>query len=65
MLLAASAGYDPQVAPMTLKKMQAITESHGAYFDDLEKRIEFLSQPEVMQEAVSIYQESVMGQGTD
>lgn len=49
---------------MTLNQMQAMSE-HGAYFDDLEKRIEFLSQPEVMQEAVSIYQESGMGQGTD
>lgn len=64
MLLSASSGYNPGVAPMILKKMQAITEQHGAHLYDLEKRIEFLSQPKVMQEAVSIYEESIKAQET-
>lgn len=61
MFLSASAGYDPRVAPVALGKLE--TEHGLSSF--LEERNKFLSQPKVMQEAVSIYENYVKIQGTN
>lgn len=52
MFLSASAGYDPQVAPVVLRNK---TGKDGPC-PFMAKRIESISHPQVMQEAVAIYQ---------
>ncbi|XP_063949131.1 mitochondrial metalloendopeptidase OMA1-like isoform X1 [Daucus carota subsp. sativus] len=52
MLLSASAGYDPRVAPVALQK----TDSEHRQFHFMEERIKHMTQPEVMQKAVDIYE---------
>ena len=57
MLLSASAGYDPRVAPVALQKM----DSGHHLFHFMEERIKHMTQPEVMQKAVDIYEERRKG----
>ena len=61
MLLSASAGYDPRVAPMALAKMKR--EDVCMLFED--QRIAYMARPEVMQQAVTIYEAKKKEQGTD
>lgn len=63
MLLAASAGYDPRVAPKALRMMKRDFKGNDALLFLLEERIKFMAQPEVMQEAVSIYEKTMKKQG--
>ncbi|KAL1805982.1 hypothetical protein ACET3Z_029050 [Daucus carota] len=58
--LAASAGYDPQVAPAVLRN-----KTEGAPSPFMAKRIESISHPKVMQEAVALYQKSIKEQGNN
>ncbi|KAL8103164.1 hypothetical protein AgCh_027633 [Apium graveolens] len=60
MFLSASAGgYDPQLAPVVLRNK---TGKDGSC-PFVAKRIESISHPKLMQEAVAIYQKSIKGQG--
>ncbi|KAL1805981.1 hypothetical protein ACET3Z_029049 [Daucus carota] len=59
MLLSASAGYDPRVAPMALAKMKR--EDVCMLFED--QRIAYMARPEVMQQAVTIYEAKKKEQG--
>lgn len=60
MFLSASAGYDPRVALVVLGNQT----SEDAPCPSMVKRMELISRPKVMQEAVAIYEESIKGQGT-
>ena len=53
MLISASAGYDPRVAPVALKKIDS--RHHLSHF--MEERIKYMTRAEVMQKAVGIYEE--------
>lgn len=63
MILAASAGYDPRVAPTALEMMKRDIRGNDEILFLLEERIKFMTQPEVMQEAVSIYEKTMKAQG--
>ena len=68
MLSSASAGYDPRVVLLALRKMRRdLRRLDGSKIPllHLEKRIEYASTPEVMQKAVSVYQERMKRQCTD
>lgn len=68
MLLSASAGYDPRVVLLALKKMKRdLKKLKGSEIPllHLKERIEFVSKPEVMQKAISVYQERTKRQCTD
>lgn len=68
LLLSASAGYDPRVALLALRKMKRdLKKLKGSEVPllHLKERIEFVSKPEVMQKAVSVYQERMGGQCTE
>lgn len=62
LLLMSSAGYDPRVAPTVYEKLGKLT-GDSALRDYLsthpsgKKRSQLLAQAQVMQEAISIYQE--------
>ncbi|WOH12218.1 hypothetical protein DCAR_0831720 [Daucus carota subsp. sativus] len=57
MLLSASAGFDPRVAPVALQKINS--ERHLSHL--MEERMKYMTQPEVMQKAVDIYEERRKG----
>lgn len=64
LLLMASAGYDPHVAPSVHEKLGQITKqtSRPKYLSthpSPKKRAELLSQAEVMEEARSVYHDAV------
>ena len=67
-LLSASAGYDPRVAPQVYDKLQQVGGS-SALHDYLathpsgKKRAKLLSEAKVMEEALSIYREVQAGRG--
>ncbi|KAL8148271.1 hypothetical protein AgCh_005586 [Apium graveolens] len=63
MLLAASAGYDPRVAPRALEMMKGECRENDELLFLSEVRIKFMAQPEVMQAAVSIYEKTMKKQG--
>ena len=68
LLLMASAGYDPRVAPRVYEKLGEIT-GDSALRDYLsthpssKKRSQLLSEAKVMDEALSIYRETIAGRG--
>ncbi|WOH12219.1 hypothetical protein DCAR_0831721 [Daucus carota subsp. sativus] len=72
MLLSASAGYDPRFAPPAISIMEKYLTLEFVKYNDLPfaklesaERFEFMTNPEVMQEAVRIYQEKTKGQCAD
>ncbi|KAK4436346.1 Mitochondrial metalloendopeptidase OMA1 [Sesamum alatum] len=70
LLLIASAGYDPRVAPQVYEKLGRIT-GHSALQDYLathpsgKKRAQVLAQAQVMEEALGIYREVQAGRGVE
>ena len=72
MLLSASAGYDPRFAPTALPNPDVYLNLEPVKYNEvpfakleLAERIEFMTKPEVMQEAVRIYQSKSKGQCAD
>lgn len=68
LLLIASAGFDPRVAPHVYKKLGQITgdSALGDYLSthpSNKKRAQILSQAEVMNEALALYRETISGHG--
>ncbi|KAI8007636.1 Mitochondrial metalloendopeptidase OMA1 [Camellia lanceoleosa] len=68
LLLMASAGYDPQVAPKVYEKLGMITgdsklRDYLSTHPSGKKRAVLLSQAKVMEEAMAIYREAILGQG--
>lgn len=68
LLLMASAGFDPRVAPLVYEKLGKITGDSALYnylstHPSSKKRAEILSQAEVMEEALELYRETVAGRG--
>lgn len=70
LLLIASARYDPRVAPLVYEKLGKVTgQSQSPMTDYLsthptgKKRAKLLAEAKVMEEAISIYRETRMGQG--
>ncbi|KAJ0987249.1 hypothetical protein J5N97_005605 [Dioscorea zingiberensis] len=69
LLLMASAGYDPRVAPSVYEKMGEISGESGvsSLYEYLsthplsKKRAKLLSQAQVMEEALSMYREAISG----
>ncbi|KAF3781540.1 Mitochondrial metalloendopeptidase [Nymphaea thermarum] len=70
LLLLASAGYDPRVAPRVYEKLGQLT-GESALRDYLSthpsgrKRAELLRQAKVMEEALGIYREAIAGHGVE
>lgn len=70
LLLMASAGYDPRVAPRVYEKLGKVT-GDSALRDYLSthpsgrKRSQLLAQAQVMEEALTIYRESMSGRGIE
>lgn len=70
LLLLASAGYDPRVAPRVYEKLGQIT-GDSALRDYLsthpssKKRAKLLTQAQVMDEALEIYRDSMAGRGIE
>lgn len=70
LLLLASAGYDPRVAPRVYEKLGQIT-GDSALRDYLsthpssKKRAKLLTQAQVMEEALEIYRDSMAGRGIE
>ncbi|CAL9182397.1 unnamed protein product [Musa hybrid cultivar] len=70
LLLVASAGYDPRVAPRVYEKLGQIT-GDSALRDYLsthpssKKRAKLLTQAQVMEEALEIYRDSMAGRGIE
>lgn len=71
LLLIASAGYDPRVAPKVYEKLGKITGGNSAIGDYLsthpsgKKRAELLAQANIMEEAVTIYRDVRAGRGVE
>ncbi|THG09504.1 mitochondrial metalloendopeptidase OMA1-like [Camellia sinensis] len=68
LLLMASAGYDPRVAPKVYEKLGMITgnsklRDYLSTHPSGKKRAVLLSQAKVMEEAMAIYREAILGQG--
>lgn len=69
LLLMASAGYDPRVAPRVYEKLGEITRDTAlrdylSTHPSSKKRSQMLSQARVMEEALTIYKETIAGHGT-
>lgn len=70
LLLMASAGYDPRVAPTVYEKLGKLTDESALIKDYLsthpsgKKRAQLLSRAQVMEEALTIYREVRSGRGT-
>ena len=70
LLLIASAGYDPRVAPKVYEKLGKVA-GESALRDYLsthpsgKKRAQLLAQAQVMEEALSIYREVSSGRGIE
>lgn len=70
-LLMAAAGYDPRVAPKMFEKLGQITGSDSSLQDYLsthpsgKTRAKLLAQSKVMEEALAIYSERLMGHGVE
>lgn len=71
LLLIASAGYDPRVAPTVYEKLGKVTGGDSAMRDYLsthpsgKKRAQLLAQAKVMEEALLIYREIQSGKGVE
>lgn len=71
LLLMASAGYDPRVAPRVYEKLGKVAGGDSALRDYLsthpsgKKRSQLLSQAKVMEEALLIYREVQAGKGIE
>ncbi|KAH6828202.1 Peptidase family M48 family protein [Perilla frutescens var. hirtella] len=70
LLLIASAGYDPRVAPQVYEKLGRVAGSsplqdYLATHPSGKKRAQLLSQAKVMEEALSIYREAQAGRGIE
>ncbi|KAL3650459.1 hypothetical protein CASFOL_006862 [Castilleja foliolosa] len=70
LLLVASAGYDPRVAPQVYEKLgevagQSALQDYLATHPSGKKRAQVLSQAKVMEEALSIYREEQAGRGVE
>ncbi|KAL0452545.1 UNVERIFIED_CONTAM: Mitochondrial metalloendopeptidase OMA1 [Sesamum latifolium] len=70
LLLVASAGYDPRLAPQVYEKLGRITGSSAlqdylATHPSGKKRAQVLAQAKVMEEALSIYREVQAGRGVE
>ncbi|GMP70019.1 hypothetical protein CsSME_00029057 [Camellia sinensis var. sinensis] len=68
LLLMSSAGYDPRVAPKVYEKLGMITgnsklRDYLSTHPSGKKRAVLLSQAKVMEEAMAIYREAILGQG--
>ncbi|KAL7108464.1 hypothetical protein ACP275_06G114100 [Erythranthe tilingii] len=70
LLLLASAGYDPRVAPQVYEKLgkvagDSVFQDYLATHPSAKKRSQFLSQAKVMEEAFDIYREVQSGRGVE
>ncbi|GAA0156286.1 metalloprotease [Lithospermum erythrorhizon] len=71
LLLIASAGYDPRVAPTVYEKLDKVTGGNSALSDYLsthpsgKKRAQLLAHAKVMEEALLIYREVQAGKGVE
>lgn len=71
LLLIASAGYDPRVAPTVYEKLGKISGGDSALRDYLathpsgKKRAEMLARAHVMEEALTIYRNAIAGRGVE
>ncbi|XP_026409810.1 uncharacterized protein LOC113304904 [Papaver somniferum] len=70
LLLLASAGYDPRIAPRVYEKLGEVTgdsslKDYLATHPSGKKRAQLLSQAKVMEEALRIYRESRLGRGVE
>ncbi|KAK3022194.1 hypothetical protein RJ639_047016 [Escallonia herrerae] len=71
LLLMASAGYDPRVAPKVYEKLGQVSGGDSLMRDYLsthpsgKKRAKMLAQAKVMEEALSIYREVISGRGVE
>lgn len=70
LLLVASAGYDPQVAPRVYEKLGQISgdsklRDYLSTHPSGKKRAQLLAQAKVMEEALTIYQEVRSGYGVE
>ncbi|KAK1304822.1 hypothetical protein QJS10_CPB11g00514 [Acorus calamus] len=70
LLLVASAGYNPRVAPTVYEKLGKLTgdsalKNYLSTHPSGKKRAQLLSQAHVMEEALSIYRESMAGRGVE
>lgn len=70
LLLLASAGYDPRVAPQVYEKLGRVggsmpLQDYLATHPSGQKRAKLLSQAKVMEEALSIYREAQAGRGVE
>lgn len=70
LLLIASAGYDPRVAPTVYERLGKVT-GESALRDYLsthpsgKKRAQLLAQAKVMEEALTVYREVIAGRGVE
>ncbi|KAJ8448655.1 hypothetical protein Cgig2_010542 [Carnegiea gigantea] len=71
LLLLASAGYDPRVAPQVYEKLAQVTGGDSALKDYLsthpsgKKRAQLLARAHVMEEALAIYRQVIAGRGVE
>lgn len=71
LLLMASAGYDPRIAPTVYEKLgqlgggDSVIQNYLSTHPSGKKRAELLKQAKVMEEALTIYRESVLGHGIE
>lgn len=70
LLLIASAGYDPRVAPQVYEKLDKVTGESGlkdylSTHPSGKRRAQLLAQAQVMEEALSLYREAVAGRGIE
>ncbi|WRX19439.1 Peptidase M48 - like 2 [Theobroma cacao] len=70
LLLMASAGYDPRVAPKVFEKLGKIggssaLEDYLSTHPSSKKRAQLLAQAQVMEEAITIYREAIAGRGVE
>ncbi|XP_050387869.1 uncharacterized protein LOC126804136 [Argentina anserina] len=71
LLLIASAGYDPRVAPTVYAKLGKISGANSAMMDYLathpsgNKRAELLARAHIMEEALAIYRDARAGRGAE
>lgn len=70
LLLMASAGYDPRLAPKVFEKLGKIggssaLEDYLSTHPSSKKRAQLLAQAQVMEEAITIYREAIAGRGVE
>jgi predicted Zn-dependent protease len=71
LMLQASAGFDPRVAPTVYEKLgkiagnQSVLKNYLSTHPSSQKRAELLSRAQVMEEAMQLYREARAGHGTE